>query len=139
MTPESIKRLQDFEGLRLKPYRDTKGKLTIGYGRNLTDRGISHDEAVMMFETDIEIATAEARQAFTWFDSLDFVRQDFIVMMIYNIGLPRLLGFHDMLNAIANKDWNKAEAELMDSKWWGDVGENRGGQMAEAIKSGVWV
>ena len=29
------------EGLRLKPYRCTAGKLTIGIGRNLDDCGIS--------------------------------------------------------------------------------------------------
>lgn len=33
------------EGLSLKPYTDTRGKLTIGYGRNLTDVGISQAEA----------------------------------------------------------------------------------------------
>lgn len=34
------------EGLRLKPYRDTVGKLTIGVGRNLDDVGITKDEAM---------------------------------------------------------------------------------------------
>ena len=29
------------EGLRSKPYVDTVGKVTIGVGRNLTDRGLS--------------------------------------------------------------------------------------------------
>ena len=33
------------EGLRLKPYRDTAGKLTIGVGRNLDDVGVSEAEA----------------------------------------------------------------------------------------------
>jgi lysozyme len=32
--------LIDDEDIRLKPYRDTVGKLTIGIGRNLYDRGI---------------------------------------------------------------------------------------------------
>ena len=33
------------EGLRLKPYRSSAGKLTIGIGRNLDDRGIRQKEA----------------------------------------------------------------------------------------------
>lgn len=41
------------EGLRLKPYRCTAGKLTIGIGRNLDDRGISQKEAYAMLERDI--------------------------------------------------------------------------------------
>jgi lysozyme len=32
------------EGLRLKPYRCTAGKTSIGYGRNLDDVGISQRE-----------------------------------------------------------------------------------------------
>ena len=42
------------EGLRLKPYRCTAGKLTIGIGRNLDDRGISLKEAYAMLESDIQ-------------------------------------------------------------------------------------
>jgi lysozyme len=42
------------EGLRLKPYRCTAGKLTIGIGRNLDDRGISQKEAYAMLERDIK-------------------------------------------------------------------------------------
>ena len=42
------------EGLKLKPYRCTAGKLTIGIGRNLDDRGISQKEAYAMLERDIQ-------------------------------------------------------------------------------------
>ena len=36
------------EGFRSKPYSDTVGKLTIGYGRNLDDVGITRNEAFQM-------------------------------------------------------------------------------------------
>ena len=39
------------EGLRLKPYRDTVGKLTIGVGRNLDDVGITRAEAFFCWRT----------------------------------------------------------------------------------------
>ena len=42
------KTLARHEGLQLKPYLDTVGKLTIGYGRNLDDVGISKGEALAM-------------------------------------------------------------------------------------------
>ena len=45
MTLRGIAILKEHEGRRLKPYTDTVGKLTIGYGRNLTDVGISDEEA----------------------------------------------------------------------------------------------
>ena len=44
------------EGLRLKPYRDTMGNWTIGYGRNLDERGITEEEAKIMLDYDIDIS-----------------------------------------------------------------------------------
>lgn len=41
------------EGLRLHPYIDSVGKLTIGVGRNLTDMGISQAETEMLLSNDI--------------------------------------------------------------------------------------
>lgn len=36
--------IEHHEGRRAFPYHDIVGKLTIGVGRNLTDRGLSDDE-----------------------------------------------------------------------------------------------
>ena len=138
MTPQSITKLKDFEGLRLKTYTDTTGHLSIGWGRNLDSRGISYDEAEMMLANDLDIATAEARSNFDWFDRLDPVRQDFIVIMIFNIGVPRLKGFKKMLAAIEAQDWGRAGAELVDSTWAKQVRENRAVVMRRAIEFAEW-
>ena len=37
--------IKKHEGLRLFPYKCSVGKLTIGYGRNIEDTGISKEEA----------------------------------------------------------------------------------------------
>ena len=50
--------LRRHEGVRLKPYRDTVGKLTIGVGRNLDDVGITPDEATVLLRTDIDRTAA---------------------------------------------------------------------------------
>jgi len=52
--------------LRLKPYRDSVGKLTIGVGRNLDDVGISAEEADVLLANDIAKAQAELKQALPW-------------------------------------------------------------------------
>ena len=39
-----IEQLRLHEGVEHMPYKDTVGKLTIGVGRNLDDRGLSDDE-----------------------------------------------------------------------------------------------
>jgi len=53
-----VERVKVHEGLRLKPYRCTAGKLTIGYGRNLDDRGISEEEARRFLDWDLREANA---------------------------------------------------------------------------------
>lgn len=58
MNSALVERVKAHEGLRLKPYRCTAGKLSIGYGRNLEDRGISEEEARQMLERDLREAVA---------------------------------------------------------------------------------
>ena len=53
---------KDFEGLRLKPYKCTANKLTIGYGRNLEDVGITPTEANYLFQQDFARAVADAKK-----------------------------------------------------------------------------
>lgn len=135
-------RLMEFEGEILHAYQDSKGYWTIGVGHLIDKRlggGIPRNISRLLLELDIERATAEARHNFQWFDDLDTVRQDFIVMMIYNIGVPRLKGFVRMLKAIERKDWDAAGAELMDSDWSDDVGQIRSESMRDAIQLGIWV
>ena len=47
--------LQCHEGWRQLPYYDTRGKLTIAVGRNLTDRGLADDEIDYLFANDLII------------------------------------------------------------------------------------
>ena len=54
--------LKRFEGLRLEPYRCTAGKLSIGYGRNLDDKGITKAEAEYLFSGDIDEAILYAEE-----------------------------------------------------------------------------
>ena len=138
MTDQSIIKLQDFEGLRLKPYQDTVGKWSIGWGRNLSDRGISYDEAKILLKDDIEIATAEARANFDWFDGLDPLRQDFIVLMIFNLGVPRLRTFRKMLDAIEAGNFSEAALQLEDSAWASQVTPRRAVPMRNLIEFGEW-
>ena len=138
MTPEGETRLRDHEGLRLKVYTDTVGKLTVGWGRNIEDVGISYDEAKLMLETDINRATAQARSAFPWFDPLDPVRQDVVVNLIFNMGLGGFKTFHNMIAAIERQDWHSAAFELFNSKWATQVGKTRRDDLCNAMEKGIW-
>ena len=124
------------EGLRLKPYRDSVGKLTIGVGRNLDDEGIAESEAYVMLDNDIIKHTLEANKL-PIFVALDQVRRDVLIDMVFNMGLPRVFGFKKMLAALAESDWEKAAAEMRDSKWAMQVG-NRALELAAMIRTGEY-
>jgi len=123
------------EGMRLKPYKDTIGKLTIGIGRCLDDVGISEDEALMLLEHDLESAIKWVRTLVD-FDSLDTVRQEVLVNMAFNVGIARLREFVHMLNAVAEGDFEKASKEMLDSVWAGQVGA-RALELAERMRTGT--
>lgn len=123
------------EGLRLKPYKDTLGILTIGVGRNLDDVGISAVEADFMLDNDIA-ARRESLSRFEWFTALDEVRQGVVINMSF-MGIPRLLAFTKMIQALEVQDWERAAGELLDSKYAQQVG-NRAHRLARQLITGVW-
>ena len=110
------------EGLRLKPYHDSVGKLTIGVGRNLDDNGISEAEALMMLRNDI-VNSQQELERLRWFRQLDSRRKDAILNMHFNLGLPRLLSFKKMIAALEQGKWDKAADEALNSRWAEQVGE----------------
>ena len=124
------------EGLELKPYTDTVGKLTIGIGRNLTDRGISEEEARYLLRNDIKIVQYELRQAKgPWlYDLPDDVRRA-LLNMAFNMGVPRLMNFKKMWAALEVGDYEEAAAQALDSVWANQVGA-RAIRIAELIRNG---
>jgi lysozyme len=110
------------EGERLKPYRDTVGKVTIGVGRNLDDDGISADEATVLLDDDINRLWHELPGAIACFPSLDDVRQHVLMDMAFNMGVAGLLKFTKMLAAIEARDFSTAADEMLSSAWAREVG-----------------
>lgn len=112
------------EGLRLKPYRDTVGKLTIGYGRNLEDAGLSPEEAEVLLRNDLFRCEAELREALgETYEALSPARKAALLDMIYNLGKTRFLGFKKMIAALKAGDFARAAAEMLDSRWAAQVGQ----------------
>jgi lysozyme len=127
--------LERDEGVRQFPYVDTVGKLTIGVGRNLTDRGLSPDEIRYLLQNDIDAAMDDLNRGVPWWDRLDPVRQTVLVNMCFNLGWPRLRGFVRTLAAIRRGDYIDAAAGMRDSLWATQVGA-RAERLAVLMESG---
>lgn len=104
-------------GGRHRAYKDTKGILTLGYGRNIEDSGISEGEAEILLCNDIADREAKLRHLIPFWFALSENRQRILCEMAFQLGVQGLLGFKNFLSACANQDWQKAEKEGLDSLW----------------------
>ena len=131
-----IKWAEAARGPELFPYRDTVGKLTIGYGRNLDDKGITRAEAEFMLDKDMADAIADASSLPYW-DSLSPVRRIVISDMVYNLGLTKFRKFVNLNKALTIQDYILAGHEMKDSKWYRQT-ERRAKVLVQAMTSGLW-
>lgn len=135
MFEKLLHQLKRDEGLRLKPYQDTRGILTIGYGRNLEQVGISHEEAQTMLENDALKAYQAARLLVRNFESLSENRQLVIINMVFNLGAQGFKRFRKLIQAIEANDFKKAVLEMRDSQWYEQV-PNRAQRLIQLMGSG---
>ena len=123
------------EGLRLKPYRDTVGKLTIGIGRNIDDNGITKDEALYLLNNDIERCKQELRNNISFYAILSDNIKIVLIDLCFNMGITKLLGFKNMILHLRDREWLLASEDLLDSNYTEQVG-NRAIELSEMIKNG---
>ena len=127
--------IRQHEGVSPRPYEDSVGKITIGIGRNLSDRGLSVDEIEMLFANDMKIA-AEILDIWCheWRD-FSANRQAALLSMAFNLGAPRLSQFIKLRAALLARDFTTASAEALDSKWAKQVGQ-RATHIADLLAQG---
>jgi len=131
-----VAQLRRHEGMKLTPYRCTAGKLTIGVGRNLDDVGITEDEALVLLDNDVTRVFQECQRHLPTFGSLCEARQHVLIGMTFNLGFAGLLDFKKMLAAVEAADFDRAAAEMLDSKWARQVG-TRAATLAKMMKEGA--
>ena len=127
--------LEKHEGLKLKPYLDTVGKLTLGIGRNLEDKGITRDEAFVMLNNDVDYFYKKLDAELPFFKTLNDARQNVLVNMAFNLGVYGLLSFKMTLRLIEYGDFENASNEMLDSKWALQVG-SRAIELSKQLRTG---
>lgn len=125
------------ESLKLKPYRDEYGNLTIGFGRNLDAKGISRAEAATLLANDIQEAITEVESQLPFVVQLDDVRRAVLFNMCFNLGIAGLVEFRQMLAALVKNDFNAAANAMADSEWAKQVGA-RATRLEIQMRLGVW-
>lgn len=109
-------RIKRHEGCRDKPYMDSEGIMTVGYGRNLEAVPFSQDEMDLMFKNDFERARQGAETLYVY-EFLNRARRGVLIEMVFQMGISGVQKFKKFLTAALQSKWQEAHDEMLDSRW----------------------
>ena len=131
------------EGCVYEIYNDHLGYPTFGIGHLVRESDpengsplgteISEDRVNEAFDADIEIVLSDCNILYPDFEDLPEEAQQIIANMMFNLGRPRLSKFRGMKAGVDAKDWNRAAEEMVDSRWYAQVGR-RAQRLVERMK-----
>ncbi|EIT6979587.1 glycoside hydrolase family protein [Escherichia coli] len=115
-------------------YQDSLGFNTVGYGHLLTrgesyPNGITEAEAEALLDHDIMIAQHNVDTLDLWVPP-DW--REFLVIMVFQLGLAGVQKFQKMLKALREKNYPEAVKQAKDSRWYKQT-PNRVDQMIAAL------
>lgn len=110
--------ITDHEGIKYKPYKCTAGKLTIGIGHNLDDRGVSPAVVDLMYEEDVTEVMTDLKIIFTNFDDLPENIQIVLADMRFQFGAGGFRKFKKMITAVKQSNWPEMIIQMKDSDWY---------------------
>ena len=109
-------RLRTEEGFEAHTYRDTRGRLTIGYGTNLSE-GITEPEGAFLLDSRLRTRVDTFRTLWPPLDDMPLEVRVELADMAYQLGPTKLDGFERMLGHLERGEWNAAADEALASAW----------------------
>ena len=120
------------EGCVNEIYTDHLGYPTFGIGHLIVESdpengkavgtAVSDDRVDAAVAADVKVVLSECKVLYPDFDDLPEEAQQIIANMMFNLGRPRLSKFVGMKRGVDAKDWNTAADEMVDSRWYRQVG-----------------
>lgn len=141
---EEIKKMiKEHEGKRNKPYKDTLGLWTVGYGHLIgdgkslpadMDREYSDEEIEKMFEEDYAAHKAAAEKI-PGFNKLNEIGKGALTDLTFNMGGHWYKKWPKFTNNISKGNIEGAAEQLENSKWYTQVG-NRAPEIVSMVRAG---
>lgn len=144
-----VKLLNFEEGYVEKPYLDTQGFPTVAGGIRIGPKGAALSNYTFTVPREvgdvwkISIIDAKIKQMKAnssinnALAACNDARSDILYSMAYQMGVPGLANFKNMIAAIAKKDFNLAATEMLDSLWARQT-PGRAKRHAEVMRSGTY-
>ena len=144
-----IERVKKSESFVAKPYKDSKGIWTIGFGFNIQSRNdvakklkevgvdqknidlivtkrqgsISKPQAEKLLKITLSEAYDSAKSIFLDFQKHPLEIQGVLTDMVFNLGQNKIKQFNRFINYINSKKYNSAADEMKNSSWYRQVGD----------------
>lgn len=132
------------EGYVAEIYLCSEGYPTFGIGHLILESDVEYTWPVgtpveaeridNAFDSDFDIAYSDACALFLNLNSLPDNVVRVCVNMAFNLGRTRLSQFKNMIGAVNEGKWDKAADEMMDSRWYHQVGR-RSKELVELMRS----
>lgn len=122
MLDQLIKELKIDEGKRSRPYKDSVGVLTIGYGHNLSAEGLCDEALEVQLRYDVNKVLTQLDRYLPWWRKQPEVVQRVMANLGFNLGVGGLLQFKRTLRLIQEGDYKGAADALLLSKYARQVG-----------------
>lgn len=108
-------------------YKCTADKHTIGYGRNLDDRGLSQFEADILLQHDYHACVVDVKNIMgaEWFSLASTEMLAVLIDMRFALGAAGFRKFKKFIKAAKAYNLYAMELELKDSSWYRGDGKNR--------------
>ena len=105
---QTLERLKPEEGFRAKPYLDSEGIMTIGFGTNIGE-GISRMEAEYLLRERLTATHDSLTKVLPWLSTAPDGQQSAILDMGYQLGPHGLLGFSR--HALRSGSWRLSSGQ----------------------------
>jgi lysozyme len=132
------------EGVRLVPYKDSRGFNTVAVGHNLDANPLpgetypmTMDRVEQILDHDLEIITNKLISDLPWVAQLPDVYKGVLQNMAFNMGAKGEEAFHHMLAELQIGNYAQAAIDGTNSAWYHQVG-NRAVRLMEQLRTGVW-
>jgi|TARA_B100000073_G_scaffold254588_1_gene214606 lysozyme len=109
--------IKKHEGFSSVVYKCTAGYDTIGYGKRIKYLQVTEEQATEWLKEDLENLKYTLSTRYSWFLSAPQEVKDIVINMNYQLGVSAFSKFKKTIKYIANKDYQMASVEMLDSKW----------------------
>ena len=132
-----IEDIKKHEGFKSTAYLCSAQVLTIGYGFAIKDLKLDQDIADIILERKLDKLVKDVNKKFEWMKYMPEPVQNVVYNCCYQLGVNGFSRFKKAIAHLEAKRWDKASAEMLDSKWAKQT-PNRAIELSNIVKAQNW-